>query len=871
MDWKANWIWDSNGTRREWNRWVAFRREFDLSGSPKRGTLLVTGDAEYVAWLNGEWVGKGPTRGFPRHWRYERYDVAGLLRPGRNCLAVLGHSMGVSTFRYILSDAGVLAQLETELGPLAWTDGSWACLPDVLGPAEEFRISCQQGWVEPPLGPLAEGDWRSTGFDDGGWAAASVVEDARELVRSEVMTRVVAEVGAVRGVRSALVRPPAATWALSLRRYLLPGYTGAAPMELCGLVGVAFHVKHDAELRFELPGAWFWVQPRCRLNGRDMEQVPSRHNPWQNGICFEGKVRQGLNFAVFDVSGKFHEWTLQVTVDDLPLAVDGAFLVAGPFDSLDEAAELWEAADAAPWLSHPKVARIDPETAATATLRNPFARTAHAREQTALPLSGAAPGEIRLAGGDEGLEHQVILDLGRMSVGYWAFDVESEGPAELTLNGFEALQEGKPDFCWEMANTLECRSPGGRHRFRSLQRRGARYVLLQGRDVTVRGFRVLEETYPIEPAGRFECSDERLNRIFEMCALTARLCSEDTYVDCPTYEQTYWVGDARNEALINYAIFGGWPLARRSWELAAESLDRSPMVESHVPSGWPMIIPAWSFLWSIGCWEHYRYTGDRRFLERIYPAMRRQLRSAEERLNEQGLFEMEAWNLCDWAPMDQPHEGVVTHNQGWLCLSAEATAKAAEALGLGVEAEWARSVASRVAEACNRFLWNDGRESYTDCLKLGSGDHSETFSVQTQCVLALAGVPHGEREERVRRLLLGEDSAEGFVQVGTPFFMFFLFELLEREGRFAEVLRLIRERWGMMLDGGATTCWELFPGFAPGGRWTRSHCHAWSAGPAYFLIRNLLGIVPTGTECSRFVFRPQPCGVTSCRGSVPTL
>lgn len=43
------------------------------------------------------------------------------------------------------------------------------------------------------------------------------------------------------------------------------------------------------------------------------------------------------------------------------------------------------------------------------------------------------------------------------------------------------------------------------------------------------------------------CNLEKSLTIYEMSLYTTRLCMEDTYVDCPTYEQTYWVGDARNE------------------------------------------------------------------------------------------------------------------------------------------------------------------------------------------------------------------------------------------------------------------------------------------------------------------------------------
>ena len=100
--------------------------------------------------------------------------------------------------------------------------------------------------------------------------------------------------------------------------------------------------------------------------------------------------------------------------------------------------------------------------------------------------------------------------------------------------------------------------------------------------------------------------------------------------------------------------------------------------------------------------------------------------------------------------------------------------------------------------------------------------------------------------------------------------MFFLFEYLERLGQYEKILQMTRENWGMMAERGATTCWEVFPGFMQKGRWTRSHCHAWSAAPAHFLTRHQLGITPTSVGFQTAKFAPKPLGLTRCEGVVPT-
>jgi alpha-L-rhamnosidase len=67
-----------------------------------------------------------------------------------------------------------------------------------------------------------------------------------------------------------------------------------------------------------------------------------------------------------------------------------------------------------------------------------------------------------------------------------------------------------------------------------------------------------------------------------------------------------------------------------------------------------------------------------------------------------------------------------------------------------------------------------------------------------------------------------------------------------------------------MLAMGAVTCWEQFKGERVPTPlqahrtefFTRSHCHAWSAAPAYFLPIAVLGAKPLEAGWRRFELRP---------------
>lgn len=104
---------------------VHFRRAFELPQAvdgPMRVPLRVSADARYLLWVNGAEVGRGPVRSQPRRLRYDEYDIAARLRPGRNVIAVLvtyyGHA---NSFWQPAASSGVMGRdaqvvLEARLG-----------------------------------------------------------------------------------------------------------------------------------------------------------------------------------------------------------------------------------------------------------------------------------------------------------------------------------------------------------------------------------------------------------------------------------------------------------------------------------------------------------------------------------------------------------------------------------------------------------------------------------------------------------------------------------------------------------------------------------------------------------------------------------
>ena len=88
-------------------------------------------------------------------------------------------------------------------------------------------------------------------------------------------------------------------------------------------------------------------------------------------------------------------------------------------------------------------------------------------------------------------------------------------------------------------------------------------------------------------------------------------------------------------------------------------------------------------------------------------------------------------------------------------------------------------------------------------------------------------------------------------------------------GYFEKAFEGINEYWGGILSLGASTVWEEFDPnmngvehYAMYGEpFDKSLCHAWGAGPLYFIGRYLVGLVPTAIGYSSFEISPRlDCG-----------
>ncbi|MFC5531434.1 family 78 glycoside hydrolase catalytic domain [Cohnella yongneupensis] len=901
--WQAEWIWGGAEASPR-NEWRCFRKTFDCPvDAAADAELHITADSRYALYVNGTRVGRGPVRSWPSEQFYDTHKIGHLLLPGRlNTIAVLVLHFGLGNFYYVRGRGGLAAEAESGGTCLAATDGSWRTAKLAAQRSNSPRMSCQQAFAEVYDARLWEETWVSPVFEDGEWPNAEVVCPVgggpwKKLIARDIPFLTEEKQYPSRIVSMAGVKTPVYSAAIDLRAQMVPASANHANhVGYSGYLATVLHMPDDGAVTVGFPNGVrtdrFYVDGN--LCAEWTGEQPERY--------YRLPLSKGDHLLLADVTSVDHGGSFHIGVDGesafalrSPLGAEHGptpFITVGPFDtvelidhrenvSLDKehpaVLEVGSVASEeqlrtyAAWIRPVDPGLITEEDVFGANVWRTKARrfaVPAAMNNAILPVP--EPAVIPTSSDDI----ELVVDLGKMRTGFVGFEVEAPAGTIIDAYGIEYMQGDYRQHTYGLDNTFRyiCRS--GRQAYESPVRRGCRYVILTfrnaGSPVKLHEVYFNQSTYPVAEIGSFRCSDPLLNEIWEISRHTTKLCMEDTFVDCPTYEQVFWVGDSRNEALVNYYVYGATDIVKRCLKLVPGSGDMTPLFVDQVPSAWSSVIPNWTFFWVIACEEYVHHTGDTTFAEQIWPSVRHTLIHYLQHVDTLGLLNMRGWNLLDWAPIDQPDDGIVTHQNLFLVKALRQAVRLAESAGRAEAGKPFSAAVDRLFEAINAQLWDDTRQAYLDCVH-SDGRRSSVFSMQTQVSAYLCGVADGERKRIIEGYLVAPPA--DFVQIGSPFMSFFYYETLREAGRYGQMLDDIRFNYGRMIEHGATTCWETYPNFEENrsnpNRLTRSHCHAWSAAPGYFLGESILGVRQAEPGWKAIVVEPRPCDLTWASGRVP--
>ncbi|SEM51493.1 family 78 glycoside hydrolase catalytic domain [Paenibacillus sp. OV219] len=920
--WHASWIWGS-GEESPRNAWRCFRNSFKYEAEGSSNTTVkLTADSRYVLYVNGVQVGRGPVRSWPFELAYDEYEIGHLLKAGSNTIAVLVLHYGVATFQYLRGRGGLLLQVAStavEDGTeriIAATDSSWTTTVHDGYDARSSRISCQLAFAERYDARSVNDTWTEATFDDSTWESAVVIGNAgmapwTSLVPRSIPYLTEEPIYPARVEELNFVKPAAWNGVFDVRTLLIPDSVNHAnPTSFIGFMATIVTLSKAAA--FTIGSVDNGRIPlRVSINGKWLDRADYYGESPQQFVTAE--LPAGEHFLLFDLSRGSHGHGYHLGLHaDVPFEVRSP--LAGSKSGNDETGAVsssvpFAAIGAFDWAEHidhqpessmrkeqPEYDRMlgvgsaeqllsDFSESVREVPEDLFTRTDVYGESVWHVVEQPQPVPVQLqqvvlASGNTGvvpvhaeLDTELVIDFGRELSGFIAFEVDAAEGTVIDGYGFEFMRDGWRQHTYELDNTFRYTCREGRQSYVSVVRRGLRYLAITvrgaSRPVKLVEVKLLQSNFPVANVGVFQSSNAMLNEIWRISRDSTRLCMEDTFVDCPAFEQTYWVGDARNASLINYYAFGDADIVERCLRLVPGSTFQSPLYGDQVPSGWSSVIPNWTFFWVTACLEHYQYTGNEQFARDMWPHVRFTLEHYLKHIDERGLFCKRGWNLLDWANFEQPGDGVVSPQNMFLVKSLRDAAALASAAGDEAGGSDLLEQASMLRSAINAQLWDADRAAYLDCIHI-DGRPSETVSMQTQVIAMLCDIAEGERAEVLDRYVV--EPPAHFVQIGSPFMSFFYYEALAKLGHQDTMTADILHQYGAMVDNGATSVWEVYPtsGITHNPKMlTRSHCHAWSAGPAFFLGAEVLGVRGASPGWTKVSIAPKPVGLSWARGSVP--
>lgn len=812
------------------------------------------------------------------------------------------------------------------------SDASWKTAVHAGHDPNSSRISCQMAFTEIMDATKWDDRWLTAAFDDSAWEQASVIgpvgmEPWTALVPRDIPYLTEEPVYPSRVESMSGVRPPAWSAVIDLYGMMSPnsGYH-ANNAAFCGYLATRVILEEAASFTIGIPDSGR-IDPILSVDGQRYAREDYTGEDPERYLTLS--LEAGEHFILMDVTGVSHGHGFHIGFDsEVPFrleaihlpksgesaadkqagqalktgeATDGGtaakaaqpeFSLIGPFDAvtiidhqptrpLNREHPAYQAIRQAASVSdlQPYETWIHPVEPPFMNRNDVFAGCVWKKSETKLPMPAALQQAVTASLSAavlpvlEGMDTEIVIDFGRELSGYVSFELDAAEGTVIDLYGFEFMKDGWRQHTYQLDNTLRYRCREGRQVYTSMVRRGLRYLAMTmrgaGRPVRLFEVKMIQSNYPVANIGSFRSSDTLLNEIWRISRETTRLCMEDTFVDCPAYEQAYWVGDARNEALVGYYAFGAKELVERCLKLVPGSDFQTPLYADQVPSGWNSVIPNWTFFWVTACLEYYRYDGRKAFLDGIWPHVKRTMEQYLKHINEKGLFSFDGWNLLDWAPFEQPNEGVVSPQNMFLCRTLNHAAEIGAIAGDEDNALRFREEAAKLKASINLRLWDESRQAYVDCIRK-DGSFSGTLSAQTQVVAYLCDIAERERLRKITSHILSPP--QSYVKIGSPFMSFFYYEALAKMGRLDVLVSDMRASYGIMIENGATACWEMYPWsgwFKDPKILTRSHCHAWSAGPAYFLGAYILGVQGASPGWSKVRVAPQPCGLERAVGSVP--
>lgn len=388
-------------------------------------------------------------------------------------------------------------------------------------------------------------------------------------------------------------------------------------------------------------------------------------------------------------------------------------------------------------------------------------------------------------------------------------------------------------------------------------------VILTGSEpLILENLRLRVTHYPYNREADFVCSDESLNSLTPIFRKSLEMCSHETYMDCPYYEQLTYIGDTRLEALQAYTQTLDDRLTKKAIRLFDESRYSNGFTQARYPSRINQLIAPFS-LWWIGMVHDFLYwRDDTVFVQERLPGVRAVLEAIRRHLNSDALIQsLPGWNFADWVP--EWKDGIPPENAGGIhtlinlqaVLAFEQAADLERYCGDTVLAQRNEDTAQCLLDAVIKRFWDSAHGLIAD------DDSHKNFSEHTQSLALLTRGLDPRRSLSIAACLCAKGEERPQMVSTTIYFSHYLFEAYTKIGRSDCLLEKMKFWKELQQAGFKTTPESPEP--------SRSDCHGWGSHPLFHYFASILGIRPSAPKFATVQITPQLSHLAFVRGKMP--
>ena len=454
-----------------------------------------------------------------------------------------------------------------------------------------------------------------------------------------------------------------------------------------------------------------------------------------------------------------------------------------------------------------------------------------------------------------------LVDFGKETFGYIKLH-GLEGKGKLVLYYGESREEALSKDKCETLDPIEIVFPN-REDFVMPLSKAFRFVnVTTDKSVTVDSVSVMYEYSDVRDKGSFICSDEQINKIYDVAKYTLHLNTREFFIDGIKRDRWIWSGDAYQSYLMNYYLFFDKPTVKRT----LFALRGKDPVTSHINT-----IMDYTFYWFLGIYDYYLYTGDKNFLVQLYPRMQTMMEYVLGRRNKDGLLEglPGDWIFIDWAN-GLSKKGEVSFEQMLFARSLETMSLCATLADDGKGKQQYEQLAQQVKQKLFAYYWNPSKQALVHSRV--NGEATENVTRYSNMFGIFFNYFNEQQKQEVKKHVLLNDS----IQKITAVYAFLRTGSIVRNGRAGLCFEEMKSYWG-----GDAESWPPVSGKNDPQKRSGALCHVRKTIRKEFVSRMgckshlspgkyYLGVKPTLPGYATYSIEPNLGGLKWMQGTVPT-